>query len=139
MTSRRVGPIHATESRDHHVFPAERRHVLRTTARPRHWLLPAADVTRGALAAGDRDRVYLFVNFDDYLPPVRLQLASCQLDKNTYARHIYGRPALGPQTCVADADIIFLSCFYLPIFFFPRLISAVADWMSAILRYMVWP
>ena len=24
-------------------------------------------------------------------------------------------------------------------FFFPRLISAVADWMSAILPHMVWP
>jgi len=24
-------------------------------------------------------------------------------------------------------------------FFIPRLISAVADWMSAILLYMVWP
>ena len=32
--------------------------------------------------------------------------------------------------CVADADIIFLPCgFYLSIFFIPRLISAVADWM----------
>ena len=33
--------------------------------------------------------------------------------------------------CVADADIIFLSYgfFYLLLFFFPRLISAVADWM----------
>jgi len=40
--------------------------------------------------------------------------------------------------------IIFLPCglfFYLPTFlsFFPRLISAVADWMSAILPHMVWP
>jgi len=30
----------------------------------------------------------------------------------------------------------FLSSIYL---FFPRLISAVADWMSTILRHMVWP
>ena len=36
---------------------------------------------------------------------------------------------------VTYADIIFLSCF----FFFPRLISSVADWMSAILLHMVWP
>ena len=38
-------------------------------------------------------------------------------------------------SCVADADIIFLPCssFYLS-FFFPRLISAVADWMSTELR-----
>jgi len=45
--------------------------------------------------------------------------------------------------CVADADIIIfapwflLSSFYL--FVFPRLISAVADWMSAILPHIVWP
>jgi len=30
------------------------------------------------------------------------------------------------------------SSFFLSIFF-PRLISAVADWMSAILPHMVWP
>jgi len=39
--------------------------------------------------------------------------------------------------------IIFLPCnFYLlllSIFFIPRLISAVADWMSTILLHMVWP
>jgi len=28
--------------------------------------------------------------------------------------------------------------FYL-LFFIPRLISAVADWMSTILRHMIWP
>jgi len=43
--------------------------------------------------------------------------------------------------CVADADIIFSSCgfFYLSSSFFPRLISAVAEWMSTILLHMVWP
>jgi len=43
--------------------------------------------------------------------------------------------------CVADADIIFLSCgfFHLLSFFFLRLISAIADWMSTILPHMVWP
>jgi len=39
--------------------------------------------------------------------------------------------------------IIFLPCgffFYLSsISFFPRLISAVADWMPAILPHMAWP
>ena len=28
---------------------------------------------------------------------------------------------------------------FLLLFFFPRLISAVADWMSTILPHMVWP
>jgi len=38
--------------------------------------------------------------------------------------------------------IIFLPCslYLLSIFlFFPRLISAVGDWMFTILRHMVWP
>jgi len=65
-------------------------------------------------------------------------------------------PLLWPP-CVADADIIFLSCFFimaalwnrqaiifLPcgyylFIFFPRLISAAGDWMSTILPHMVWP
>ena len=40
--------------------------------------------------------------------------------------------------CVADADIIFwpVVSFF---FFFPRLFSAVADWMSTILPHMIWP
>jgi len=36
--------------------------------------------------------------------------------------------------------IIFLPCgFFFLSFFFPRLISAVGDWMFAILPHMVWP
>jgi len=35
--------------------------------------------------------------------------------------------------CRVVSSVFFLS------FFFPRLISAVADWMSAILAHMVWP
>ena len=36
--------------------------------------------------------------------------------------------------------IIFLPCdFYLSSSFFPRLISAVGDWMHTILPHMVWP
>ena len=35
--------------------------------------------------------------------------------------------------------LLFLSIFYLLLSFFPRLISAVGDWMSTILRHMVWP
>jgi len=38
--------------------------------------------------------------------------------------------------CVADVDVIFLSCGYF-FFFFPCLISGVADWMFSI--HMVWP
>ena len=47
-------------------------------------------------------------------------------------------------TYVIRQSIIFLPCgFYLSSFFFfllfPRLISAAADWMSTILRHLVWP
>jgi len=35
--------------------------------------------------------------------------------------------------------IFILSFILLLLFFFPRLISAVADWMSTILPHMVWP
>jgi len=34
---------------------------------------------------------------------------------------------------------IFMLLFVLSSSFFPRLISAAADWMSAILPHMVWP
>jgi len=33
-------------------------------------------------------------------------------------------------------DVSFFQSFF---FFFPRLISAAAGWMSTILRHMVWP
>jgi len=45
--------------------------------------------------------------------------------------------------CGVGQTTIFLPCsffFYLSIFFiFPCLISAIADWMSAILPHMMWP
>jgi len=34
---------------------------------------------------------------------------------------------------------ILLLSFFLLLFLFPRLISAVGDWMSTILPHMVWP
>jgi len=48
---------------------------------------------------------------------------------------------LWPPYGIGQAQaIIFLPCdFYLPSSFFPRLISAVGDWMSTILPHMVWP
>jgi len=36
------------------------------------------------------------------------------------------------------ADHYILPCGFFLLSFFPRLISAVGDWMSAILRHMVW-
>jgi len=40
--------------------------------------------------------------------------------------------------CIADADIIFAAVVSF-LFFFPRLFSAVGDWMSTILLHMMWP
>jgi len=47
---------------------------------------------------------------------------------------------LWPPYVIGQA-VIFLPCgFYLLLsIFFPRLILAVADWMSTILSHMVWP
>jgi len=47
----------------------------------------------------------------------------------------YGRP-IG-QTIIFSCCGLFFFFFFLS--FFPRLISAAADWMSAILPHMVWP
>jgi len=49
----------------------------------------------------------------------------------------FSRTRLLRPPCVADADIIFLPCgfFFYLLSFFPRRISAVAEWMSTILLY----
>jgi len=41
--------------------------------------------------------------------------------------------------CSRGGHYIFALWFLLSSLFFPRLISAVADWMSAILPHTVWP
>jgi len=48
---------------------------------------------------------------------------------------IYGRPMEWGR------PYIFSCCglFFFLLLFFPRLMSAAADWMSAILPHMVWP
>ena len=53
---------------------------------------------------------------------------------------IYPLPLLWSPYVIGQT-IIFLPCgyFFLSFFFFPRLISAAADWMSTILPHMVWP
>jgi len=58
-------------------------------------------------------------------------------------KHGYRRASLLWSPYVTGQTIIFLPCgfYYLSFFlvFFPRLISAVGDWMSTILPHMVWP
>jgi len=61
----------------------------------------------------------------------------CNSDAAAFLSNYFNHLLLRPP-CVADADIILLPCgFYLS--FFPCLISALADWMSTILRHMMWP
>ena len=57
----------------------------------------------------------------------------------------YGRPMSLPlfmaamrSRCGHYISALWFLSFYLSIFFIPRLISAVADWMSTILRHMMW-
>ena len=49
----------------------------------------------------------------------------------SHATIIYGRP-------MEEGRPLYF-CPVISIFFFPRLISAVGDWMSTILAHMVWP
>jgi len=59
---------------------------------------------------------------------------------STAAGHIHHHHLLWSPYVIGQT-IIFSSCrlFFFLLFFFPRLMSAVADWMSAILPHMVWP
>ena len=82
------------------------------------------------------------------------KLASVSILTHTTATNIYSGLAKTYATSSAantnpllwspygiKQTIIFSCCylFFLLLLFFPRLISAAADWMSAILPHMVWP
>ena len=56
-----------------------------------------------------------------------------------YCEDMCGRHECLWPPYVIEQAIIFLPCgYFFFLIFFPRLISAVADWMSAILPHMVW-
>ena len=65
-----------------------------------------------------------------------IPVSATRLDENAYIIIIVIMVAL-----LNGADHYVLPCgfFFFLSFFFPRLISAIADWMSAILPHMVWP
>jgi len=91
-----------------------------------------------------------------HFPPIPSLLPSCPIAR--FELGIFGHPAsfAATQQCLwflvmaalcNRGAIIFLPCsffllsssiFYI-LLFFPRLISAAGDWMSAILPHMVWP
>jgi len=53
--------------------------------------------------------------------------------------HLLWSPYVIRQTIIFSSCFFLLSFFLLLLLFFPRLISAVGDWMSTILWHMVWP
>ena len=54
-----------------------------------------------------------------------------------FARHFWLWPPCVPDAALYFCPEVSSSIFFL--FFFPRLISAVTDWISTILLHMVWP
>jgi len=62
----------------------------------------------------------------------------CQTAALNRGRHLYsaGRPSCWALAALAHISSLLSSSSTYP---FPRLISAVADWMSTILPHMVWP
>jgi len=52
---------------------------------------------------------------------------------------VYGRPMLQGRPYIFSSYRLFFLSLFILLSFFPRLISAVAEWMSAILAHMVWP
>ena len=69
------------------------------------------------------------------LLPKLLELLLSQLCK--FCRH--NHMAALRSICGHYIFALWFLSFYLSIFFIPRLISAVADWMPTILRLMMWP
>jgi len=78
-----------------------------------------------------------------------LHVANCRTNyEETAAHRQLLEGVLRIMLITSDNIVHFLSIIFLPcgfflsssiLSFFPRLISAVRDWMSAILSYMVWP
>jgi len=64
-----------------------------------------------------------------HIQPTTRTLLSCVICNLLWSPYVTGQ------------TIIFSSCFFffLLLLFFPRLISAVEDWMFTILWHMVWP
>ena len=63
--------------------------------------------------------------------PIQITVRSVHMC-NLWSPYVIGRPYI-----FSSCFFFFLSSFFF--LFFPRLISAVGDWMSTILRHMVWP
>jgi len=81
------------------------------------------------------------------LPPEKNPQLPPRLDDNLYVeseamnnhpQFLLWPPYVIGQTIICSSCSFFLSSFYL-LLFFPRLISAVGDWMSTILLHMAWP
>ena len=91
---------------------------------------------------GFRPAVQLFATPETLLMQKIPFINSCQQCAHKYYGLVWLCLALVMVALWNRADhYIFIMSFIplLSVFFFPRLISAVADWMSAILAHMMWP
>jgi len=91
------------------------------------WRRAVKTVNASVLATMDIEgaTVWNFSDFGAAIPLWRLIMAAL---RSTCGHYIF----------VLFLSFFFLS-FFLSFFYFPRLISAVADWMSTIILHMVWP
>jgi len=79
-----------------------------------------------------------FADYDDVSVDLYMCCKSGTLVRNTtasLAHFIMVAYVIGQTNIFLPCDFYLLPFF----FFFPRLISAAADWMSTILPHMVWP
>jgi len=69
----------------------------------------------------------------------RIRSVTVKVRKRRTQTHLLWPPyVIGQAVIFCPVVSVYLTIF-LSFFFFPRLISAAADWMSTILRHMVWP
>ena len=98
-----------------------------------HFLSSHAECSRVVFLHMSRSSAFLFIS------SYRSTLIRCFMLFNHIPRllHIYGRPPMGRPiySAIVLSFFLFSSFFFL----FPRIFSAVADWMSAILPHMMWP
>ena len=117
----------------------------------RIWLSvhPSQKLCRPIYIVSFSRRSELFVKSRYFLYPTCIWLPSLRWPKWNFTNTLLSKNSVcGLQCGVVMATLhnrfghYILPCgvfFFLLLFFFPRLISAVAEWMSAILLHMVWP
>jgi len=77
------------------------------------------------------------IKYSGEIQRIRIHVYSAAVERKTLTicARLWSPYGIGQTIYILMLWFVFL----LLLFFFPRLISAVADWMSAILPHMVWP